>query len=938
MIISNRLKANILAIGCLLFSPKVIQAQVSSDNTTNTVVDRNGNTAEITGGQTRGGNLFHSFQDFSVPEGNTASFENAEAIENIFSRVTGGNISNIDGVIRANGSASLFLINPAGIIFGENARLDVGGSFLGSTADSILFPDGVEFSASDPLAQPILTINAPIGLGFRDNPGDLVNRANSFDDRGTPNNPADDFAIGLRVGDNQTIGLIGGNVLFDGGFATARGGRIEVGSVGANSTVSFTPIESGWDIGYEGVTNFQDINLVAFSRIGSFSEGVEVTENVQVVGRNITLTQGSQIGVFSEVGQAGNVFVRASESIAINGNGIEVNSFGLPSGIFNVINNEASGENSKLTIATPVLSLSNGGVINAANTDSTGQGVDIAIAASEISLDGAIDFDVGTFVPTGIFAQTFLEGIGDGGNITIKTVELMANNGAQISTETRGSGNAGNLIINASESIEFIGTATDVPVPSSLLASVRETANASEGGDIEINTPRLIVRDGAQIASVTRSQAKGGNITINASESISLSGIAATAELDASRTGITVSTAPSSVEPNPATGDAGILNINTRELNIERGAFINASTSSIGDAGNATINVNRLTITDGGQIRAGSFLGNNFTDNRRGEGGSLNITATDSVSIIGTVNINGESATSSISTIAEGTGNAGSVSLSTNELTVRDGAEIDASATGNEAAGNLKIEATTANLDRGSIRAITSRGEGGNIILDIDENLTLSNESQISTRALGDANGGNIDINSNFIVAFPSQPDGSDIVANAEQGTGGRIDITARSLFGIDRGKAVEGNGTNNIDASSDFGLDGNVTIRVLDVEPIQEMTELPENLTNGEQTTTQACQSGSLDRANTLTVRGKGGIARQPVESLNSEIITIGSNEDVEPQQSQASQIQSFQTSQGKIVPAQGVVVSKDGKVTLTSYQTGEKASRNSNGLSNCV
>ena len=152
-------------------APRLL-AQVTSDDTVNTQVTENGNTAEITGGETRGDNLFHSFQDFSVPTGNEASFLNANDISNIFSRVTGGDISNIDGLISANGSANLFLINPAGIIFGEGARLDIGGSFYGSSASSILFEDG-EFSATDLDNPPLLTINAPIGLGFRDEPGDI---------------------------------------------------------------------------------------------------------------------------------------------------------------------------------------------------------------------------------------------------------------------------------------------------------------------------------------------------------------------------------------------------------------------------------------------------------------------------------------------------------------------------------------------------------------------------------------------------------------------------------------------------------------------------------------------------------------------------------------------------------------------------------------------
>ncbi len=114
-------KIGLCIFGYLYATSNTALAQVTPDGTVNTQVNQNGNVAEITGGETRGSNLFHSFQDFSVPTNNEAFFNNATDVSNIFSRVTGGRVSDIDGTIRANGSASLFLINPAGIIFGEGA-------------------------------------------------------------------------------------------------------------------------------------------------------------------------------------------------------------------------------------------------------------------------------------------------------------------------------------------------------------------------------------------------------------------------------------------------------------------------------------------------------------------------------------------------------------------------------------------------------------------------------------------------------------------------------------------------------------------------------------------------------------------------------------------------------------------------------------------------
>jgi filamentous hemagglutinin family protein len=146
------------------------QNAIAPDNTLlfNTLVNFNSanQTYTITGGTQVGGNQFHSFQDFSVPTNNTAHFDTAPTTINAIGRVTGSNVSNIDGILRTNGATNLYLVNPNGIIFGANSKLDIAGSFSSSTANSIKFSDGSEFSATNPQAPPLLNVNVPLGLQY----------------------------------------------------------------------------------------------------------------------------------------------------------------------------------------------------------------------------------------------------------------------------------------------------------------------------------------------------------------------------------------------------------------------------------------------------------------------------------------------------------------------------------------------------------------------------------------------------------------------------------------------------------------------------------------------------------------------------------------------------------------------------------------------------
>ena len=151
------------------------QAQLLPDDTLgkeNSVINSiNSLEDRIDGGAIRGSNLFHSFKEFNIDNNRSVYFNNPTNIENILTRVTGNNQSQILGKLGVLGNANLFLINPNGIIFGKDASLDINGSFVGSTANFINFADGTEFSAVTP-NKPILTISTPLGLGL-DNPGEI---------------------------------------------------------------------------------------------------------------------------------------------------------------------------------------------------------------------------------------------------------------------------------------------------------------------------------------------------------------------------------------------------------------------------------------------------------------------------------------------------------------------------------------------------------------------------------------------------------------------------------------------------------------------------------------------------------------------------------------------------------------------------------------------
>ena len=196
--------------------------------------------------------------------------------------------------------------------------------------------------------------------------------------------------------------------------------------------------------------------------------------------------------------------------------------------------------------------------------------------------------------------------------------------------------------------------------------------------------------------------------------------------------------------------------------------------------------------------------------------------------------------------------------------------------------------------------------------------IRLENNSTISTEASDNGNGGNINIDTNFIIAFPNQ--NNDIVANAQEGQGGNIEITAESVLGIVERDSTPPNNTNDIDASSEFGLNGTVSISTPDTNALEGAVDLPNNIVEPEQITTQACNAGIKSASqNNLTLKGRGGVGSTPGSPLESQNISING----EFSNSTFIIPEPIETSQGKIQPARGIKVTKDGGIILTAYRT---------------
>ncbi|MBW4564984.1 MAG: S-layer family protein [Mojavia pulchra JT2-VF2] len=934
-----------IAMCASIYGANCVNAQISSDSTLpiNSNVNKQGDTFNITGGTQVGENLFHSFKEFSIPTGDTASFNNIINIQNIFSRVTGGSISSIDGLIKTNGAANLFLINPNGIILGQNARLEIGGSFLASTASSLNFNDGTKFSATVPQTQSLLTVSVPIGLQYGANPGKILLLGNGQGIRTTKD--LIDTTFGLHVQPNQTLALLGGDLILEGGTLKTAGGRIELGSVAKEGLVSLNPVSKGFTFGYNGVQNFGNIQLTQQATVDASGAG---GGDIQIWGRYVTLKKGSQIeGSTLGAEPGGALVVNAIELVELIGHSSNDRFASL---LTTKTYSGTTGTAGNLTINTHQLLVRDGATVSA-STFGAGKGGNLTVNATDsVQVIGRSAND--RFVSL-LSAQANLANsniVGDAGNLTINTRQLLVRDGAAISASTIGAGKGGNLTVNATDSVQVIGRSANDRFASAL--SVQTGSATGDAGNLTINTRQLLVRDGAAVGAGTFGAGKGGNLTVNATDSVQVIGESVNGQFG----GALIT---SSSQSN-TTGDAGDLTINTRQLLVRDGAQVSASTRGTGKGGNLAVNatdsVQVIGESASGQFPSGLFTSSSrsnatgdageLTINTRelfirgaqvsagtsgiGKGGNLTVNATDSVQVIGR-SANGHFVSLlSAQANSNAVGDAGDLTINTRQLVVQDGARVSVGSLGTGNGGNLKVTARSIILDNNATLTADTRStdtnsnrEQANVYLRVADLLLLRRGSNITTNATGsNVIGGNIDINTDFLVGVEN----SDISANSTNFRGGRVKINAMGIFGAKfRDALTPESDITATGASPEFS--GSVELNTPGIDPNSGLVELPTIALDPE--VAQVCDTPGYAQSSFI-ITGRGGLPSNPMKDVATpDGVEVGwvslkprgnAKDGLRLRNSSSVINQPISNMPERIVEASGWSVNKKGEVVLTA------------------
>lgn len=1007
------------------------------DNSSSVIPEGDGRD-RIEGGLIRETNLFHSFRDFNIEVGDRAYFASPNGIETILTRVTGNQTSNIFGTLGVLGEADLFLLNPNGIVFGPEAQLDIGGSFLVTSADAIQFGNQGLFSAANPQIPALLTVS-PSALFFGNHvdgnaPGSIINRSVVS----TGMDASSNLAFGLSVPKGESLLLVGGNVLIDGGGLNAQGGNIYLAAIAGPGQVNIVSDNAATapslSLNVPETTAYSDVILQNEALVNVVSDD---RGSITLAGEGVGVLGGSRLfaGIASGLGdansQSGDITLSANDVLTIEGpgetilnvlgNGAIGNAGGLnieardfiaqnlafmrvatfgegnagqvsirvqgtatladSSTVFSTVGSLSDRQTAGISITANALHLLEGAeLVSNVRPDAVGQAGGVRLNVRDAIVMDGVDADG---FSSGIFATTRPGGVGFSGDVSVSANSLEITRGARIQTGTRGQGNSGNVTVEINDQFFLDGADSSNEVTG--IFTDLDTDGVGRGGDIRVTAGSLMVNNGAQFTSNTFSRGDAGNITVDVQGAAVFDGVntdglttdSTPGALALARSGLSSAVGESLGDDAtvPAFGNAGKIILNANSLSLINGAAFGTSVASgsvgnaapilvtvdenvvvsgenekvgasgiftevrrdaVGNASNIEILAASLSVSQGGELSASiendgtaGVLLINTRSLEIDEGGQIAVVtsgAGDAGNILieggNSLDIRGEGSGLFANSTVDSTGNGGSIFLSPNVVTIRDGAQIAVDSQSTGEGGDIQLTADSLLLANDAlISAETVSSQGGDITLLVKDAVILRNGSNLSATA-GTAeaggNGGNITIGTDFLLAVPDE--NSNITANAFLGRGGNVQITATGIYGIES-QSQELPNSNDITASSSFGVAGVVKLDTLELDPTRGIVELPSNTDIPQ--ISQRCQAG--EGTSRFVATGRGGIPLGPEDAIAPQDLWTDPNTSTNSRSTPAA------IEELPIIEAQSWQIDPDGTVQLIAAKASSPSFGNS-------
>jgi filamentous hemagglutinin family protein len=695
-----------------LLWPLAGAAQVATDGTLGAKVRLTGRDVKVPArlGQVRGQNLFHSFERFGIETGGKVTFTGPAGLKNVIGRVTGGAPSKIDGTLASQvRGADLWLLNPAGILFGPHARLDVPGSFHASTADELRFEDGKVFSALDPSGR-VLSVAPPAAFGFLG---------------AKPPGPITVDRSVLDVPEGETLSLIGGDITLRGsndgivnddtfgftdepGTVRAEAGRVSLAALGGRGTADVVTDRASGAISGTirlsgeasvissgnggGAIHIRGGRLVVEDRTSVFADNLGASPaagGIAIEAGTIEIRGGGAIRSSARGrGNAGKVMVTAADHLGIDAAGVAT---GTTTGIASRAIPGSTGDTGRVAIKAHTIDIRGGGVIRSA-TQGQGNASEVMVAATgHLTIDGA---GVSTGIAPGITSRADDGRTGHAGRVTVTAGTIDIRRGGVIRSSTLGPGNAGAVTVTTAGhlAIDAAGIPTRIATG---IASWAEDTSTGDTGRVAVKAHTIDIRGGGRgasgaISSSTRGEGNAGGVAVEAhtieirnggliSSTTRGGGDGGKVAVTAGHLGIDAAgskdfTGIASRATETSTGAAGRVEVtaDTIEIRSRGDGGLSSSTFGPGPAGRVAVTAGRLTVADGGRVE---------TDSERAGGA------------------------------------AGDVSVQARHLAVRDGALIGSSGRGTGPAGDVRVAAGTLLVEDASVRTEGRTNKGGAIAI-----------------------------------------------------------------------------------------------------------------------------------------------------------------------------------------------------------------------------